>query len=158
MAAARLATQFEASSASTRDRILELVRERAWTPREIGEALGVDRKTADYHLHALRRRGLVAERAVHGERRFAHSAGAPRAFATTQPARTRARIAQAVEDLGLLSLDELAGEVGVSRSLVAYHVRKLAAEGIVAVRRIGPRVYVQPKGLAVQAEAPSISA
>jgi DNA-binding transcriptional ArsR family regulator len=137
---------------STRDKVLELVRDRAWTPRELGQALGVDRKTAEYHLHALRRRGLVAERHVHGERRFALSLGAPLAFAEAQPARTVAKIAQAVEHLGLVSLEDLARETGVSRSLAAYHVRRLTEQDIVRVRRMGTRVLVQAKGLAVQAE------
>jgi predicted transcriptional regulator len=143
---------------ATRDRVLELVRERAWTPRELGEALRVDRKTAEYHLHSLRREGLVAERWVHGERRFAHAAGAPRAFAEQAPARTRFRVAQAVERGGLVTLDALAAEVGLSRNLVAYHVRNLAAQDIVRVRRLGARVYVQARGLAAQAEAPETAA
>lgn len=143
---------------ATRDRVLELVRDRAWTPRELGEHLGVDRKTAEYHLHQLRRRGLVAERWVHGERRFALSRGAPAAFAAAEPARTRARVAQTVERLGMLPLDQLAREVRISRSLAAYHVRRLAAEDIVRVRRVGARAYVQAKGLAVQAEQPEAAA
>lgn len=138
----------------TREKVLELVGQRAWTPRELGEALRVDRKTAEYHLHALRRRGLVAERWVHGERRFALAHGAPRAFAEARPSRTRARVAQAVERLGLVGLEDLAREVGVSRSLAAYHVRNLAAEDIVRVRRLGGRTLVQARGLAVQAEPP----
>lgn len=143
-----------ASPGSTRDRVLDLVRDRAWTPRELGDALGVDRKTAEYHLHALRRRGLVAERRVRGERRFALALGAPRAFAAAQPSRTRSRLAQVVEREGLLTLEALAREAGVSRNLAAYHVRNLAAEGIVRVRRMGSRVVVQAQGLAVQAEGP----
>lgn len=139
----------------TRDRVLELVRDRAWTPREVGEALGIDRKTAEYHLHALRRRGLVAERVVHGERRFALARGAPQAFAAAEPGRTRARVALAVERLGLVGLDELAREVGLSRGLAAYHVRNLVGADIVRVRRHGSRVLVQAKGLAVQAEGPA---
>jgi DNA-binding transcriptional ArsR family regulator len=141
----------------TRDRVLDLVRQRAWTPRELGEVLGVDRKTADYHLHALRRQGLVAERWVHGERRFALALGAPAAFASASPARTRARVAQAVEQRGLLGLEDLAREVGISRGLAAYHVRRLAAEDIVRVRRRGQRVLVQAKGLAVQAEEVAVA-
>jgi predicted transcriptional regulator len=137
---------------ATRDRVLALVAGRAWTPRELGEALGVDRKTADYHLHALRRRGLVAEREVHGERRFALARGAPQAFADARPARTRSKVAQVVEERGLLTLDELAREVGASRNLVSYHVRNLAEEGIVRVRRVGHRTFVQAQGLAAQAE------
>ena len=142
----------------TRERILDLVRERAWTSRELGEALGVDRKTADYHLHGLRREGLVAERWVHGQRRFAHAAGAPRAFAEATPSRTRFRVAQAVERAGLLTLDELARDVGLSRNLVAYHVRNLAAQDIVRVRRLGARTVVQARGLAVQAQEPETAA
>lgn len=140
--------------ASTRDRVLDLVRDRAWTPRELGDALGVDRKTAEYHLHALRRRGLVAERWVRGERRFALALGAPRAFAAAQPARTRSRIAQAVEQEGLVTLDALARDLGISRNLAAYHVRNLASEGIVRVRRLGARMVVQAQGLAAQADEP----
>lgn len=136
----------------TRDRVLALVAGRAWTSRELGEALGVDRKTADYHLHLLRRKGLVAERDVHGERRFALALGAPRAFADAQPARTRSRVARVVERRGMLSLDELAREVGASRNLTSYHVRNLAQDGIVRVRRVGNRVVVQAQGLAAQAE------
>jgi predicted ArsR family transcriptional regulator len=135
----------------TRDRVLELVRDRTWTAAELGEVLNVDRKTAEYHLHALRRRGLVAERWLHGQRRFTLAAGAPRAFAEATPARTRYRVALEVEQRGLVPLDELAASVGVSRSLAAYHVRRLAQEDIVRVRRLGARVLVQAKGLAVQA-------
>lgn len=143
-----------ADAAPTRERILELVRGHAWTPRELGEALGVDRKTAEYHLHALRRAGVVAERLVHGERRFALAHGAPRAFEAAQPNRTRFRVAQLVEQRGLVSLEELAAATGLSRGLAAYHVRRLAAEGIVRVRRLGSRTLVQAKGLAAQAERP----
>jgi predicted ArsR family transcriptional regulator len=137
--------------APTRERVLAMVRERAWTPREVGRALGVDRKTAEYHLHALRRRGLVAEREVRGERRFAAAAGAPRAFASAAPGRTRYRLALLVEERGMLTLESLAEEAGVSRNLAAYHVRNLAARGVVRVRRLGPRLVVQAQGLAVQA-------
>ena len=137
---------------TTRDRVLELVRDRAWTPRELGEALGVDRKTAEYHLHSLRRRGLVAERWVHGERRFALALGAPQAFATAQPGRTRTRVALVVEERGMLTLEDLAKELGLSKNLTAYHVRNLAARDIVRVRRLGARVVVQAHGLAIQAE------
>lgn len=144
-------------SAPTRERVLDLVRDRAWTPRELGEALGVDRKTAEYHLHALRRRGLVAEREVRGERRFALALGAPAAFAAAQPARTRSRIAQAVEREGLVTLDALAHDLGISRNLAAYHVRNLAGEDIVRVRRVGARVLVQAHGLAAQADAPALA-
>jgi predicted transcriptional regulator len=141
---------------STRDRIVQLLAERAWTPSELGAALGVDRKTADYHLHALRRGGIAAEREVHGQRRFALARGAPRAFAQARPARSRYRVALAVEQRGLVGLDELAREVGLSRSLTAYHVRNLAAQRIVRVRRLGHRVVVQAQGLAVQAQEPAI--
>ncbi|MCA1814441.1 MAG: helix-turn-helix domain-containing protein [Halobacteriales archaeon] len=136
----------------TRERVLALVAERAWTPRELGDVLGVDRKTAEYHLHALRRRGLVAEREVHGERRFALVHGAPRAFADARPGRTRFRVARIVEQRGLVSLDDLAREAGASRNLTSYHVRRLAEEGIVRVRRVGNRAVVQAQGLAAQAE------
>lgn len=145
-------------TAPTRERVLELVRDRAWTPRELGAALGVDRKTAEYHLVSLRRRGLVAEREVRGERRYALALGAPRAFAEARPSRTRGRVAQVVEDHGLVALDELAARAGVSRNLAAYHVRNLAARGIVRVRRAGGRVVVQAQGLAAQAEEPATAA
>lgn len=136
----------------TRERVLDLVRDRAWTPRELGAVLGIDRKTAEYHLVALRRRGLVAERWVHGERRYALALGAPRAFASAGPARTRYKVAQAVEERGLVPLEELARQVGISRSLAAYHVRRLAQQDIVRVRHLGARVWVQAKGLAAQAQ------
>lgn len=138
--------------APTRDRVLELVRDRAWTPRELGKALGVDRKTAEYHLVALRRRGLVAERDVRGERRYALAHGAPRAFASARPSRTRQRIAKLVEEQGLIGFEALAADAGVSRSLLAYHVRNLAAQGVVRVRRVAGRTVVQAQGLAAQAD------
>jgi len=57
-----------------------------------------------------------------------------------------------VETRGLVTLDDLARATGVSHGLAAYHVRKLAQEDIVRVRRMGSRVLVQAKGLAAQAE------
>jgi len=141
-----------AMEAPTRERMLALVAGRAWTPAELGQALGVDRKTADYHLHALRRDGVVAEREVHGQRRFALAHGAPEAFAHAAPARTRYRVARLVEQRGIVGLEEAARALGISPALAAYHARRLAERGVVRVRRHDRRVVLQAQGLAYQAQ------
>lgn len=111
----------------------------AATAGELGRALGMERKTAEYHLHCLVRLGHArVHRATDGVRRFSTQS----ALAAPD---LRDQVLACVRARPGLSTSEIARGLGVSHTRVDRRVKDLVLEGLVestpqgGTRRIFPR-------------------
>ena len=133
-----------------RARLLDAIRASdAPTTRDLVLATRMNKGTVLHHLRALERGGLVKSRRVGRDRTWREVGAAPapeEAAAEALHAPARRAIVEALGASPGMTQAELAGRLGLTRATVHHHVAKLAAAGLVEVRRerTRTRCYAAP--------------
>ncbi|GLI45839.1 winged helix-turn-helix transcriptional regulator [Methanoculleus bourgensis] len=126
-----------------RSRIYACIRDHPGiTPTEIARATGINRGTTRYHLSRLREAGLVS--AVNRDGRVGYFRRGYDATSKTICCHLRNNtrreiLALLLEEPGVTQ-SEVADTIGVARSTVAWHMRRLVADGLVGANRDGRTV------------------
>lgn len=130
----------------TRQRIFAALRERpGLLAAEAARAAGVDPTTAGYHLHRLAKEGLVVGEGPAGRvRYFAAGTVAPSERPGVVAASGSRAVLDAVNAAPGRTKSELALALGVGRPTISWHVKRLAAAGLVRCERDGKGVRVHP--------------
>ncbi|MCK8518078.1 winged helix-turn-helix transcriptional regulator [Methanoculleus sp. 7T] len=127
-----------------RSRIYACIRDHPGiTPVEIARATGINRGTTGYHLSRLREAGLVS--VIHQDGRVGYFRN--RGYDTTEKNvyfHLRNSVRQQILTLLLddpgITQSEIADDTGISRSAAAWHLQRLAADGLIESDRDGRTV------------------
>ncbi|MCK9276955.1 MAG: winged helix-turn-helix transcriptional regulator [Methanoculleus sp.] len=126
-----------------RSRIYACIRDHPGiTPVEIARATGINRGTTGYHLSRLREAGLVSVICQDGRAAYFRSGydATGRIVCCHLRNGTRQQILTLLLDDPSITQSEIADDTGISRSAAAWHLQRLAADGLIESDRDGRTV------------------
>jgi len=129
----------DALDLESRRTIYEMVRSRPGTYlREMERELGMQVGMLSYHLRVLTEAGMIRAEQEGNHLRYFPADGFilnDRRALSYLRNRTSRSILIHVLDRGPMGFTELLGPVGVSKSTLSYHLKRLAAAGLLVIRR-----------------------
>lgn len=132
----------------TRERIYKLVKDQPGIhANDVCDRLGLGWGTAVHHLHILEQHGLLMSHRDGRYRRFflvGDDRAAQRQAVGVLRHPTSRRVAELVAERPGLIQKQVCESLGLSTSLVAWHLGRLKAAGIVAAQRQGRTVQYRP--------------